>query len=149
MSSVFEPVVSGNFVVKNGKSNGNGNGTALRKAHHPLGLNAEKVISKRYSLKDEIGEPLESWADIVRRVVGFVSTAEKDPMMRDYFYSSMLRRDAQSSICSEYAVSSKCRKTVTDSSPRVLFSMFPIRSTALWNTLQRSRQFIKPAAERE
>ena len=90
MSSVFEPVVSGSFVVKNGKSNGNGNGTALRKAHNPLGLNAEKVISKRYSLKDEIGEPLESWADIVRRVVGFVSTAEKDPMMRDYFYSSML-----------------------------------------------------------
>ena len=90
MSSVFEPVVSGSFVVTNGKTNGNGNGTALRKAHNPLGLNAEKVISKRYSLKDEIGEPLESWADIVRRVVGFVSTAEKDPMMRDYFYSSML-----------------------------------------------------------
>ena len=60
------------------------------KAVIPLGLNAEKVISKRYSLKDEIGEPLESWSDIVRRVVGFVSTAEKDPMMRDYFYNSML-----------------------------------------------------------
>ncbi|MEO6587969.1 MAG: adenosylcobalamin-dependent ribonucleoside-diphosphate reductase, partial [Pyrinomonadaceae bacterium] len=90
MSSVFEPVVSGNFVAKNGKSNGNGNGTALRKAHIPLGLNAEKVITKRYSLKDEIGEPLESWADIVRRVVGFVSTAEKDQMMRDYFYTSMI-----------------------------------------------------------
>lgn len=90
MSSVFEPVVSGNFVAKNGKSNGNGIGTAVRKASKPLGLNAEKVISKRYSLKDEMGEPLESWADIVRRVVGFVSTAEKDQMMRDYFYNSML-----------------------------------------------------------
>lgn len=90
MSSVFEPVVSGNFVAKNGKSNGNGIGTAVKKSHTPLGLNAEKVISKRYSLKDEFGEPLESWADIVRRVVGFVSTAEKDQMMRDYFYSSML-----------------------------------------------------------
>jgi len=90
MSSVFEPVVSGNFVAKNGKSNGNGIGTAVKKSHTPLGLNAEKVISKRYSLKDEVGEPLESWSDIVRRVVGFVSTAEKDQMMRDYFYSSML-----------------------------------------------------------
>lgn len=90
MSSVFEPVVSGNFVAKNGKSNGNGIGTAVRKSHIPLGMNAEKVITKRYSLKDETGEPLETWADIVRRVVGFVATAEKDPMMRDYFYSSML-----------------------------------------------------------
>lgn len=90
MSSVFEPVVAGNFVAKNGKSNGNGIGTAAKKSHIPLGLNAEKVITKRYSLKDEMGEPLETWADIVRRVVGFVSTAEKDLMMRDYFYSSML-----------------------------------------------------------
>ncbi len=90
MSSVFESAVSGNFVAKNGKSNGNGHGTALRKIANPLGLNAEKVITKRYSLKDEVGEPMESWADIVRRVVGFVSTAEKDQMMRDYFYNSML-----------------------------------------------------------
>jgi ribonucleoside-diphosphate reductase alpha chain len=90
MSSVFEPVVSGNFVVKNGKANGNGNGVALKKAVKPLGLNAEKVVAKRYSLKDEMGEPLETWADIVRRVVGFVSTAEKDPIRREYFYSSML-----------------------------------------------------------
>ncbi len=90
MSSVFEPVVSGNFVAKNGKTNGNGRGTVLQKAAKPLGLNAEKVVAKRYSLKDEMGEPLETWADIVRRVVGFVSTAEKDPVMRDYFYNSML-----------------------------------------------------------
>lgn len=90
MSAVFEPVVSGGFVVKNGRSNGNGAGTAKRKTIKPLGLNAEKVIAKRYSLKDAEGEPLETWADIVRRVVGFVSTAEKDSMMRDYFYNSML-----------------------------------------------------------
>jgi ribonucleotide reductase alpha subunit len=88
MSAVFEPVVSGNFVAKNGKTNGNG--TAVKKAYKPLGLNAEKVIAKRYSLKDANGAPLETWADIVRRVVGFVSTAEKDAAMRDYFYNSML-----------------------------------------------------------
>ena len=90
MSSVFEPVVSGNFVVKNGKSNGNGIGTIKKKTGKRLGSNAEKVVAKRYSLKDERGEPLENWSDIVRRVVGFVSTAETDPMMRDYFYNSML-----------------------------------------------------------
>lgn len=91
MSAVFEPVAhAGNFVARNGKSNGNGNGTAVKKAFNLLGLNAEKVIAKRYSLKDGSGEPLETWADIVRRVVGFVSTAEKDAAMRDYFYNSML-----------------------------------------------------------
>ena len=89
MSTVFEPVVAGNVVAKNGKSNGNG--TAAKKiAVKPLGLNAEKVISKRYSLKDEHGEPLEMWSDIVRRVVSHVATGEKDLMMRDYFYNSMM-----------------------------------------------------------
>ena len=88
MSTVFEPVVSGNVVVKNG--NGNGTGTSRGKREiKPVGLNGQKVIAKRYSLKDERGEPLETWDDIVRRVVGFVSTAEHDPVMRDYFYNSM------------------------------------------------------------
>jgi ribonucleoside-diphosphate reductase alpha chain len=41
-------------------------------------------------LKDLNGEPLETWSDIARRVVGHVSRAESDPMMRDYFYNSML-----------------------------------------------------------
>ncbi len=62
---------------------------ARKREIKPVGLNGQKVIAKRYSLKDETGEPLEKWDDIVRRVVGFVSTAENDPVMRDYFYNSM------------------------------------------------------------
>lgn len=90
MSTVFEPVVSGDVVAKNGKSNGNGATGASRKREiKPPGLNAQKVISKRYSLKDMNGEALETWADIVRRVVGHVSKAETDPVKRDYFYDSM------------------------------------------------------------
>jgi ribonucleoside-diphosphate reductase alpha chain len=90
MSAVFEPVVSGGFVAKNGKSNGNGTGTSQQREIVPVGLNAEKVISKRYSLKDEKGNPLERWNDIVRRVVGHVSKAETDSAMRDFFYNAML-----------------------------------------------------------
>lgn len=60
-----------------------------RRAANPLGLNAEKVVAKRYATKDLNGEPLESWADIVRRVVGHVSTAEKDRAEQDAFYNDM------------------------------------------------------------
>jgi len=90
MSTVFEPVVTGGFVAKNGKTNGNGNRAKLKREIKPVGLNGQKVIGKRYSLKDANGEPIETWADIVRRVVGHVSSAEQDPLMRDYFYNSML-----------------------------------------------------------
>ncbi len=94
MSTVFEPVVSGGVVAVNGKSNGNGNGnghaTAAKRETKPIGLNGSKVVGKRYSLKDANGEPLETWSDIARRVVGHVSRAEQDPVMRDYFYNSML-----------------------------------------------------------
>jgi ribonucleoside-diphosphate reductase alpha chain len=55
----------------------------------PLGLNAQRVISKRYSLKDTRGEPIEEWPDIVRRVVGHVSVAEQDAQARDEFFSAM------------------------------------------------------------
>jgi ribonucleoside-diphosphate reductase alpha chain len=55
----------------------------------PLGLNARRVISKRYSLKDAKGRPIEEWTDIVRRVVGHVSAAEKDPAKRDQFFTAM------------------------------------------------------------
>lgn len=62
-----------------------------------LGINARKVISKRYSLKDAKGNPIEEWADVVRRVVGHVSTAEADALKRDEFYEAMsgimLRRE--------------------------------------------------------
>lgn len=89
MSTVFEPVGVGEFVAKNGKSNGNGTSATLKKETKSLGLNAQKVISKRYSLKDLNGDALETWGDIVRRVVGHVSKAETDSVKRDYFYDSM------------------------------------------------------------
>jgi ribonucleoside-diphosphate reductase alpha chain len=82
--------MSGGVVTTNGKSNGNGAGTSRKREIKPIGLNGQKVVGKRYSLKDTKGEPLETWSDIARRVVGHVSTAEKDPVMRDYFYNSML-----------------------------------------------------------
>lgn len=90
MSAVFEPVITGGVVAKNGKSNGNGTGISKKREAVTVGVNAEKVISMRYSLKDEKGEPLEKWDDIVRRVVGHVSKAEDDPTMRDFFYNAML-----------------------------------------------------------
>jgi ribonucleoside-diphosphate reductase alpha chain len=55
----------------------------------PLGLNARRVISKRYSLKDARGAFLEEWSDIVARVVAHVSVAETDPANRDEFYNTM------------------------------------------------------------
>ncbi|HXD29992.1 MAG TPA: adenosylcobalamin-dependent ribonucleoside-diphosphate reductase [Pyrinomonadaceae bacterium] len=54
-----------------------------------LGFNAKRVISKRYSLKDAKGRAIEEWPDIVRRVVGHVSAAEKDSTQRDEFFESM------------------------------------------------------------
>jgi ribonucleotide reductase alpha subunit len=90
MSIVFEPVLAGEIAVKNGKTNGNGNATSAKRKIKPVGLNGQKVIGKRYSLKDAKGDPLETWEDIVRRVVGHVSKAETDSVKRDYFYDSML-----------------------------------------------------------
>src|SRR2546423_2882889 len=55
----------------------------------PLGLNARRVISKRYSLKDAQSNPIEEWPNIVRRVVGHVSVAEPDAQGRDEFYAAM------------------------------------------------------------
>lgn len=86
MSTVLEPAVGGGFAPKN---NGNGTGTSARREIIPLGLNARKVVAKRYSLKDEKGEAIETWVDIVRRVVGHVSKAEADPQMRTRFYNEM------------------------------------------------------------
>ena len=62
---------------------------ATRRKTQPLGLNAKRVISKRYSLKDAKGRALEEWPDIVRRVVGHVSAAEKDSQKRDSFFAAM------------------------------------------------------------
>src|SRR2546429_126493 len=63
--------------------------TVQRRRTQPLGLNAKRVISKRYSLKDAKGRPIEEWSDIVRRVVGHVSAAEKDAQKRDLFFEAM------------------------------------------------------------
>jgi ribonucleoside-diphosphate reductase alpha chain len=85
MSNLFEQTVSNN-VSTNG---GNGAGTAAKREIEPIGLNGQKVVNKRYSLKNEKGEGIENWNDIVRRVVSHVSNAERDPMKRDLFYSNM------------------------------------------------------------
>ena len=86
MSTVLESAIS-SFLEKNGV----GTGTAAAQAREflPLGLNAQKVVSKRYSIKDEHGEPLETWDDIVRRVVGHVSKAEIEPFKQKLFYNEM------------------------------------------------------------
>ncbi|HMQ02401.1 MAG TPA: adenosylcobalamin-dependent ribonucleoside-diphosphate reductase [Pyrinomonadaceae bacterium] len=73
---------------------GRGVGTTKTKASArpnfaPLGLNAEKVVAKRYSLKDEHGNAIETWADIVRRVVGHVASVEPDEKERNAFYDEM------------------------------------------------------------
>src|SRR5690349_17479555 len=62
---------------------------SVRRDIQPLGLNARKVVSKRYSLKDSKGEPIEEWSDIVARVVAHVSVAETDPEKRDEFFRRM------------------------------------------------------------
>jgi ribonucleoside-diphosphate reductase alpha chain len=86
MSNVIEQTPSGTLAPKNGN---NGTAAARQADYRPLGLNAQKVVAKRYSMKDENGEPIETWQEIVRRVVGHVSTAETDPNERARFYSEM------------------------------------------------------------
>jgi len=87
MSTVFEHAVGGELASKSAGSGGSavGRGREMR----PLGINAQKVVAKRYSLKDENGNPVETWNDIVRRVVGHVSRAETDPEKRRAFYNRM------------------------------------------------------------
>lgn len=58
---------------------------------HPLGINAQRVVAKRYSLKDLQGNPLEQWDDIVKRVVSHVAKAETEPHRREEFLFNMLR----------------------------------------------------------
>src|SRR5437764_3385835 len=55
----------------------------------PLGLNARRVISKRYSLKDAKGNSIERWTAMLARVVAHVAVAETDPAQRDIFYNAM------------------------------------------------------------
>ncbi|MGE3465736.1 MAG: adenosylcobalamin-dependent ribonucleoside-diphosphate reductase [Pyrinomonadaceae bacterium] len=84
MSTVLESAVN-SYLDKNGV----GAGAARAREIKPLGLNAQKVVSKRYALKNEHGEAVETWEDIVRRVVGHVSRAESDPFQQKLFYNAM------------------------------------------------------------
>src|ERR1044072_3478507 len=88
MSTAFGKVNPAADVSSQSGTAGSTNTTPRRKTQ-PLGLNAKRVISKRYSLKDAKGRALEEWPDIVRRVVGHVSAAEKDPKKRDEFFAAM------------------------------------------------------------
>lgn len=54
-----------------------------------LGLNARKVASKRYSVKDLHGNPIEEWPNIVKRVVDHVSKAETDQTKHREFHQAM------------------------------------------------------------
>src|SRR6185437_15441236 len=87
MSTVFEPAIGGGLAPKTG--NGNGSAVGRGREIRPLGINAQKVVAKRYSLKDVNGNAIETWADIVRRVVGHVSRAEKDAEKQRSFYGRM------------------------------------------------------------
>lgn len=55
-----------------------------------IGVNARRVISKRYSLKDELGRSIEEWDDICTRVVSHVAQAETDPVKRSQFVEAMM-----------------------------------------------------------
>lgn len=56
-----------------------------------LGINAQQIVAKRYSLKDLKGNPLETWDDIVKRVVSHVSKAEKEFIKREEFTANLMR----------------------------------------------------------
>jgi ribonucleoside-diphosphate reductase alpha chain len=85
MSTILESAIS-SFLEKNGVGAGRGNSA---REFAPLGLNAQKIVSRRYSLRDEKGEPMETWPDIVRRVVSHVAMAETDPFKQKLFYNDM------------------------------------------------------------
>ena len=65
--------------------------TAPAAHYSPLGINAQRVVAKRYSLKDIKGNPLEQWDDIVKRVVSHVAKAETDQTRREEFLVNMMR----------------------------------------------------------
>ncbi|MBS1812641.1 MAG: adenosylcobalamin-dependent ribonucleoside-diphosphate reductase [Acidobacteria bacterium] len=58
-------------------------------AKTPLSLNAQKVVAKRYAMKDSNSHPIEDWSDIVERVVAFVSRAETEARHREEFVQVM------------------------------------------------------------
>lgn len=89
MSTAIEPNASHDHPVAS--SIGVTHAGSKRFTAAELGLNAGRVISKRYSLKDAKANPLEEWSDIVARVVGHVAQAETDEAKRAEFYATMSR----------------------------------------------------------
>jgi ribonucleoside-diphosphate reductase alpha chain len=57
----------------------------------PLGINAQQIVAKRYSLKDLQGNALETWDDIVKRVASHVAKAEQDFIKREEFIANLMR----------------------------------------------------------
>ncbi|MCS6883902.1 MAG: adenosylcobalamin-dependent ribonucleoside-diphosphate reductase [Acidobacteriota bacterium] len=53
-----------------------------------LSINTQKVVAKRYSLKDREGNALENWEAISRRVVSAVAKAEVDESERERFFNA-------------------------------------------------------------
>src|SRR5205814_292864 len=53
--------------------------------------NAKQIVAKRDSLKDLKGNPLETWADIVKRGVSHVAKAENDFTKHEEFIANLMR----------------------------------------------------------
>lgn len=64
--------------------------TSTAKAN-PIGINAIRVIEKRYAWKDEAGAATEDWGKIVKRVVSHVAKAERQDDKRREFTTQMSR----------------------------------------------------------
>lgn len=60
------------------------------RAQKRLGINAQRVVARRYSLKDLNGTALEQWDDIVKRVVTHVAKAETNLPLREQFTIAMM-----------------------------------------------------------
>lgn len=54
-----------------------------------IGFNAQNIINKRYSTKDETGKPTETWPQICKRVADSISTAEENPTYREIFATKL------------------------------------------------------------
>jgi ribonucleoside-diphosphate reductase alpha chain len=53
-----------------------------------LSINTEKVVAKRYALKDNQGNALENWEAICKRVVTAIAKAETDVNQKQKFYQA-------------------------------------------------------------
>lgn len=54
-----------------------------------VGINSRKVLRTRYSRKDDNGQPMEEWPDIVNRVVKYIGQVEQDSVERRSFETAM------------------------------------------------------------